>query len=181
MWRNHRNGWGWITIAMHWLSAVAIIGLFVLGWWMVDLGYYDAWYNLAPWWHRSLGMLVLGVTLARLVWRLVQPAPRVPGKRLERLAAHLGHIGLYGLMLTVMVSGYLISTAKGRGIDVFGWFEVPALISGLPDQASIAGAVHWYSAVALMSLAGLHALAALKHHFLGRHDVLMRMLVARSR
>lgn len=180
MWRNHRSGWGWITIAMHWISAVAIIGLFVLGWWMTDLGYYDAWYNLAPWWHRSLGMLVLGLTLVRLVWRLVQPAPRVPGKRLERLAAHLGHIGLYGLMLTVMVSGYLISTAKGRGIDVFGWFEVPALISGLPEQASIAGEVHWYSALALMILAGLHALAALKHHFLDRHDVLRRMLVARS-
>lgn len=181
MWRNHRTGWGWITITMHWLSAMAVIGLFVLGWWMTDLSYFHAWYNLGPWWHRSLGMLLLGLTLARLAWRLWQPAPRVPGNRLERLAAHLGHIALYGLLLTVMVSGYLISTARGRGIDVFGWFEVPALISGLPNQAALAGEVHWYSALALMILAGLHALAALKHHFIDRHDVLTRMLAPSRR
>ena len=176
MWRNTRSGWGLVSILLHWLSALVIVGLFVLGWWMTDLGYFDAWYNLAPWWHRSIGMLLLFATLLRLGWRLTQPTPVAQGSRLERLAAHIGHITLYVLLLLVMVSGYLISTARGRGVSVFDWFEVPALISHLPNQASIAGEVHWYSALALILLAAGHALAALKHHYLDRHDTLIRML-----
>ncbi|MCE9683097.1 cytochrome b [Halomonas alkalisoli] len=182
MWRDTRSGWGLISIFLHWLSALVVVGLFVLGWWMTGLGYFDAWYNLAPWWHRSIGMLLLFATLLRLIWRFMQPTPPSQGSRLERIAAHLGHTALYVLMLLVMVSGYLISTARGRGISVFDWFELPALISHLPNQASIAGEVHWYSALALMLLAAGHALAALKHHYLDRHDTLTRMLnPARSR
>ncbi|MGR4067862.1 cytochrome b [Halomonas sp. LR3S48] len=176
MWCNTRSGWGLVSIMLHWISAAAIVGLFILGWWMTDLGYYDPWYNRAPWWHRSIGMLLLFATLLRVLWRLFQPTPVSHGSRLERVAAHLGHIALYVLMLTVMISGYLISTARGRGISVFDWFEVPALLSHLPDQASIAGEIHWYSAVALLLLAAGHTLAALKHHFLDRHDTVTRML-----
>ncbi|MCE8013531.1 cytochrome b [Halomonas daqingensis] len=176
MWRNTRTGWGLVSIALHWLSALTIVGLFVLGWWMTGLGYFDPWYNLAPWWHRSLGMLLLFATLLRILWRLFQPTPQAQGNRFERIAAHLGHIALYVLMLTVMISGYLISTARGRGISVFDWFEVPALISRLPNQASIAGDIHWYSALALMLLAAGHTMAALKHHFIDRHDTVLRML-----
>ncbi len=176
MWRNTESGWGLVSILLHWVLAIAIVGLFALGWWMTGLGYYDSWYNLAPWWHRSIGMLVLFATLLRLVWRLVNPAPRALGHRLEWLAAHLGHIGLYVLMLVVLVSGYLISTADGHGIGVFDLFEVPALVSDLPNQATLAGEIHWYSALALVLLAAGHALAALKHHLVDRNDVLKRMI-----
>lgn len=176
MWKNTRRGWGLVSILLHWVTALAIIGLFVLGWWMTGLGYYDRWYNLGPWWHRSVGMLLLFAILLRLGWRATQPTPEAKGHRLERLAAHLGHIGLYALMLVVLISGYLISTAEGQGINVFDLFEVPALISGLPDQATLAGRVHWYSALALMLLSAGHALAALKHHWVDRNDVLMRMI-----
>ncbi|CEP35893.1 MULTISPECIES: cytochrome b [unclassified Halomonas] len=176
MWRNSRNGWGLVSILFHWLSALTIIGLFALGWWMTDLGYYDPWYNQGPWVHRSIGILLLFATFARLVWRFLQPTPHAEGNRLETIAAHVGHIALYVLVLVVMVSGYLISTADGRGISVFGWFEVPALLHDLPNQASLAGEVHWYSALVLMILAGGHALAAFKHHWLNRHKALVRML-----
>ncbi|TVP46809.1 MAG: cytochrome b [Halomonas sp.] len=176
MLRNSRNGWGLVTIFFHWLSALTIIGLFALGWWMTGLGYYDPWYNQAPWIHRSIGLLLLFATFARLIWRIAQPSPNVEGTRLERMGAHLGHIALYVLVLVVMVSGYLISTANGRGISVFGWFEVPALVHGLPNQASLAGDIHWYTALALMILAAGHALAALKHHWFNRDKTLVRML-----
>lgn len=176
MWRNTQRGWGVVSMMFHWLSALAIIGLFALGWWMTGLGYYDSWYNVGPWIHRSIGMLLLLATLLRLVWRFIQPTPKGEGSRWEKLAAHLGHILLYIVLLLVMFSGYLISTANGRGIKVFDWFEVPALVHGLPNQASVAGDIHWYSALALVLLATGHALAAFKHHWYDRHSTLIRMI-----
>ncbi|TCT19400.1 cytochrome b561-like protein [Thiobaca trueperi] len=75
-----------------------------------------------------------------------------------------------------MASGYLISTADGRSLDVFGLFSVPAILTGLPDQADLAGEVHLVLAIALVTLAAVHALAALKHHFIDRDATLLRML-----
>jgi len=79
-------------------------------------------------------------------------------------------------MLVVLCSGYLISTADGKGISVFDAFVVPALISDLPNQATVAGQVHWYGALALMLLAAGHSLAAFKHHWVDRNDVMLRMV-----
>ncbi|WP_136067263.1 cytochrome b [Modicisalibacter radicis] len=179
MWRNTRSGWGLVSILVHWLSALAILGLFALGWWMTGLGYYDDWYNRAPWIHKSLGMLVLGVSILRLLWRLVPATPSAHGHRLERLAAHLGHGLIYAVMLVIFISGYLISTADGQAISVFGWFGVPALVTGLPNQATVAGDIHWYAAWTLMVLVLGHTLAAFKHHFVDRQDTLVRMLSPR--
>lgn len=175
MWRNSPRGWGLTSIAIHWLSAVAVIALFALGWWMTDLDYYDAWYNLAPWWHRSVGMLLLGLSLVRVVWRLVQPTPRARGSRLEVLTAYVGHLLIYVVLFVVLVSGYLISTAEGRGISVFDLFTVPALVSDLPNQATVAGEIHWYAAWALLVLSLGHVLAAFKHQLVDRNDVMRRM------
>ena len=75
-----------------------------------------------------------------------------------------------------MFSGYLISTADGRGVSVFGLFEVPASLTGIPDQEDVAGVLHEWLAWGLIILAGLHALAAIKHHFIDRDATLSRML-----
>jgi cytochrome b561 len=80
------------------------------------------------------------------------------------------------LMLALMIAGYLISTADGRPIDVFNLFSVPATLHGLADQEDIAGEVHEILAWALVLLAGVHALAALKHHFINRDSTLLKML-----
>jgi cytochrome b561 len=88
----------------------------------------------------------------------------------------LGHSVLYLGLFLVMMSGYLISTADGRAISVFGLFDVPALITSIPNQADSAGLVHEYAAWALVIFAVVHALAALKHHFIDRDATLKRML-----
>ncbi|WP_088742476.1 cytochrome b [Cobetia sp. QF-1] len=176
MWRNSRRGWGWPVIVMHWLSALAIFGLFALGWWMTSLGYYDSWYKLGPWWHKSVGISLFALTVLRLVWRHLQITPQAHGTRNEQRAAFVGHVLLYVLLLVVMASGYLISTADGRGISVFGLFEMPALITGLKDQATLAGDVHWYASCGLVILSLGHAAAAFKHHLLDGQDTLRRMI-----
>lgn len=176
MLRNTHRGWGLVSIIFHWISAIVIVGLFALGWWMTGLGYYDAWYNQAPNLHRSVAILLALWIGLRLLWRSFQPRPEADGNRLEVRAARMGHALLYGVLIISLTSGYLMSTAKGAPISVFGWFEVPALLHGYPDQARLAGDVHWYSALLLMSLVSGHALAALKHHYLDRRDTLRRML-----
>ncbi len=75
-----------------------------------------------------------------------------------------------------MTSGYLISTADGRPLEVFGLFEIPALISGIDGQEDRAGEIHLALAYSLMGLTGLHAVAALKHHFIDKDRTLLRIL-----
>jgi cytochrome b561 len=176
MWRNTQDGYGLVSIVLHWLVALAVIGLFVLGLWMVDLGYYHAWYQRAPDIHKSVGVTLFAIMLLRVVWRYTNTIPEAIGTESQRKAAARVHRFMYALIYMLMLSGYLISTADGRSIRVFDQFAVPASISGLPNQADIAGKVHELLAFALIALAGLHTLAALKHHLVDRDRTLRRML-----
>lgn len=176
-WRNSTSHYGLVSILMHWLVALAVFGLFGLGYWMVGLDYYSGWYKTAPDLHKSIGLVLFAVMLLRVLWRWVSPAPAsLPNHgRMTRLASKLGHGFLYLGLFVLMISGYLISTADGRGIEVFGLFEVPASLTSIPDQEDVAGLVHEYLAWALVIFAGAHALAALKHHFIDRDRTLTRM------
>ncbi|MGP9832918.1 cytochrome b [Marinobacter sp. NSM] len=176
--RNTNTAYGLIAVSLHWLVALAVIGLFGLGWWMVELSYYDPWYRQGPHIHRSIGILLFIVVVARLLWRVVTPPPRpLPEhQRWEVIAAHGAHGLLYLLLFVAMISGYLITTADGSSISVFGWFEVPSVTGRIRGMEDTAGAVHYWSTWALVGLAGLHALAALKHHFIDRDATLRRML-----
>jgi cytochrome b561 len=178
VWRNTEDSYGLVAVVFHWLIAAAVVGLFALGLWMVDLTYYDPLYRLAPEIHKGVGVLVFVTLGLRFLWRLVNPQPRPePTLRgFERTASRAAHALLYLLLLATTISGYLISTADGRPVDVFGLFDVPAVLSGLPGQADVAGEIHLVLAIITVTLAGLHALAALKHHFIDHDRTLLRML-----
>ena len=181
--RNTRQRYGWMSISLHWLVAFTVIGLFALGLWMVDLGYYDAWYRKGPDLHRSIGLLLFAVMALRLLWRLLSPSPDTlpTHQRWEVLLAHLAHWALYALLFVAMVSGYLISSADGSAVSVFGWFSVPSVTGHRSGLEEIAGDIHEIAVWSIIVLASLHALAALKHHFLDRDDTLRRMLGLSSR
>lgn len=176
MWRNTESRYGLISIGLHWLVALVVVGMFSLGLWMDSLDYYDAWYRKAPEIHKSIGVLLFVVMLGRTVWRQVSPAPRPAGTALEQKMAHKVHVVLYVLLFILMLSGYLISTADGRAVDVFGWFSIPAIVSGLKNQEDVAGEVHEILAFTLIALVTLHTLAAMKHHFINRDATLKRIL-----
>ncbi len=175
---NTRHQYGLTSVLLHWLTAVLIFGLFGLGLWMTDLGYYDPWYRTGPDLHRSLGVLFTALLLFRMLWRRLSPPPSPqPGhKNWEVKLAGLVHIGLYGLMLLIPISGYLISTADGRAVDVFGLFEIPALITEIDNQEDIAGAIHLWLTWLLIGLTALHALGAIKHQLIDRDGTLLRMM-----
>ncbi|TRX72981.1 cytochrome b [Pseudomonas mangiferae] len=175
-WRNSPSRYGLVAILLHWGVALVFFGMFALGLWMVGQDYYSPWYRTAPELHKSIGLVLLVVMVGRLVWRFVSPPPpALVHSRPTRLAVKAGHALLYLGLFALLVSGYLISTADGRGIAVFGLFEVPATVTGLPHQEDVAGKIHLYLAWTLVVLSAIHALAALKHHFVDRDATLVRM------
>ena len=175
---NTPTSYGLISRALHWLSALVIFALFGLGLWMVELTYYDHWYRLAPYYHKSIGLLLMLAMLLRLGWRLFSPPPAHEPTltRWEILSAQAMHLLLYGVVFALGISGYLISTADGRSLELFNWLAIPATVTGIEQQEDIAGSVHALLAWTLISLAAVHALAALKHHFLNKDRTLLKML-----
>lgn len=176
--KNTTSRWGLPAILFHWVTAVTVIGLFILGWWMVDLGYYHEWYHEAPSIHKSVGILLFAWVAARLAWRLVNPVPHAAAgvKAWEETAAGIAHWTLYLLLFITMSSGYLVPTAAGDPVSIFGLFEVPALYTGIENQEDLMGDIHRVSAWAIVAIASLHAAGALKHHFIDKDSTLKRML-----
>lgn len=177
-WRNSSSRYGFISILLHWAVALTVYGMFALGLWMVTLGYYDDWYHQAPELHKGIGILLMMALVFRVVWRHFSPAPP-PLKsysRNTRLGAAVVHILLYLLLFSILISGYLISTADGKPINVFGLFEVPATLANAGAQADLAGTVHLWLAWGVVVISVLHGLAALKHHFIDKDATLSRML-----
>jgi len=174
---NSPERYGAVSLLLHWGVALTVFAMFAVGLWMVGLSYYHPWRQIVPDWHKSIGITLFVIMLLRVAWRFISPPPPSTPNHgwFIRTAAKLGHLVLYILLFAVMISGYLISTAEGDGIVVFGLFTVPALFT-ISGKAELAGVFHLYLAITLVVLAVLHALAALKHHFIDRDATLVRML-----
>ena len=182
MLKNSSQSYGLVSRTLHWLTAFVVIGLFCLGWWMVELTYYSDWYKTAPNIHRSIGILLALVVTARLFWRFknLQPESLSTHKSWEVKIAHFVHILLYAMLFSMFLTGYLISTAKGQSIEVFNWFSIPAIVTGddlgIKNLEDKVGEIHEILAYIMMALVTGHALAALKHHFIDKDSTLTRMI-----
>lgn len=178
MLRNSQATYGLVAYVLHWLMAILLFSVFALGIWMVDLSYYDAWYVRGPNLHRSLGVLFFALLVLRMIWRLSNPQPAFEKSLAawERFAAKAMQYVLYLLMFLIPISGYLITTAKGRPVSVFGLFELPATLQ-LETKVDLLGQWHEVMAWLIIVLVALHALAALKHHFFDKDDSLKKMLL----
>jgi len=176
--RNSPTRYGVISMSLHWLMAIAVYGMFGLGLWMVTLSYYDGWYHQAPELHKSIGFMLMLALVVRLLWRHISPVPPAlkSQTRFTRISAAAAHIAPYALLFAILISGYLISTADGKPISVFGLFDVPALLADAGPQADLAGSVHLWLAWGVVILSVLHGLAAMKHHFIDKDATLTRML-----
>ena len=175
---NTADAYGLVTRLLHWCVALLIIGLIVLGWWMVGLSYYDAWYNDSLEWHKGLGMVALVLGAVKVGWYAGNRKVDLSGelKDWERLAARSVHLLFLALMVVIPVTGYLISTSAGDGISMWGLFEVPALVPENERLRDVAIEIHYYAAYGAAALVCVHAGAALKHQRVDRDGTLRRML-----
>lgn len=174
---NLQSRYGLVSIALHWVIAVMTIALFFSGIWMVDLGYYDAWYNRAPWWHKNVGVVLLALILVRWLWRLVSPSPLAIEsiEHWQQKAAHTAHFLMNILMVVICMAGYFIVTAKGQGLPIFDWLTIPAINLNITNLEDLAGTVHFLLAYLLVFIVCVHVAAAFFHHFISKDDTLKRM------
>ena len=176
---NTKKRFGLISKALHWSMAILLTALFAVGLYMTELDYYDPLYHSLPWWHKSIGLLTIMLLLLRMVWKLINTTPEtlVTHKNWEVFLAKLIQRLFYFLILLIGISGYLISTAKGKGIEFFNFFEISAITPALEEgRADLIGEIHEILAITLIVLAVLHATAALKHHFIDKDETLKRMI-----
>ena len=164
---------GRLSVSLHWVIAVLFFGLVALGAWMTELGYLDRWATDALYAHRALGIALLVLACAKLATaRRVDPTGIKPW---EAVAARATHWTLFLLLLAVPISGYVISTSAGDAVPLVAGLSVPALFEVSDRLRGFCVAFHYWAAYGGAALAGLHAAAALKHHFIDRNDVLRRM------
>lgn len=178
MFRSTDTRYGVITRILHWIVALLIVGLIGIGWWMVDLSYYDRWYNRSLELHKSLGMAALAVASVKIAWVIYDGKPGFSNgiKPWERAAATATHHLFYMLMLLIPVTGYFISTSAGDGVSVFGLFKIPALMSVNERLRDLAVMLHFWLAYGTGALVIVHGLAALKHQVIDRDRTLRRMI-----
>lgn len=169
-----------LLIGVHWLTLALLIAVYAL----IELrGIYpkgSAAHDLMKTWHFTLGLTVLALVLVRLPLRLAWRAPPItpaPPAWQHRLATAM-HVALYVLLLVLPVLGWLTLSAKGKAIPFFA-LQLPSLIGADKALGNNLEQIHGFIGDIGFLLIGLHAGAALYHHYLVRDDTLRRMWPSR--
>lgn len=175
--KNSHQRYGVVAQMFHWTVVVLIVIQFVLANQAEDAGSELHKAKLLTM-HKSVGMTVFMLAIARLGWRLMNSVPdRVPNAIPWQVRlASLVHWLLYALILATPLVGWLMSSAKNYTVSWFGLFAFPNLVSPDEDRFQWFRTLHFALAYSIASIATLHIVAALKHHFLDKNDVLRRML-----
>ena len=178
--KNTLHSYGFLAKLLHWVVALFIIGLLIVGTLMTDLqgAFKYKVYDI----HKAFGIIVLALVFIRFFWMLLNPKPLLPEtmKPHEKLAAKLGHYSLYGLMFFIPFSGWIMSNSAGYGVSIFGVVNVPAIAAKSDALKDLAKEAHEISTSIIIILLGVHVAAALFHHFIKKDNVLKRMLPTHS-
>ncbi|MDH2916757.1 MAG: cytochrome b [Gallionella sp.] len=165
------------AMALHWLVALLVFAAFPLGVYMHDLPlsptklqYYS--------YHKWIGITILVLAVTRVVWRITHTPPPLPEAipRWEVVVSHITHLALYGLLLAIPLSGWLMSSAKGFQTVWFGLLPLPDLVGKDKALGDLLTTVHQGLNLMLFLLVGMHIAAVIKHKLIDRDQILERML-----
>ncbi len=185
--QNTATRYGSVAKTLHWLTALLILSNIALGLiaedWAHDITAQDstALAQVATLFsmHKTIGVTVFFVALARIAWALTQPKPGLPNgeRRGEAFLAALVHWALYGALVIVPLSGWVHHAAQTGFAPI--WWPFGQTLPYVPQSVAWSGAavaVHWLSTKILIAALVLHIAGALKHHLIDRDDTLRRML-----
>lgn len=176
---NTRERYGAVAIMLHWLMAVVLITLSVLGLYMVSLP--DVGFDMKKialiLYHKQLGIVALALALLRFAWRVGNALPRLaealPGWQM--VLARFVHLCFYALMVALPITGWIMSSATGIPVSLFGLFELPDLVSYNEHLFHTFIEIHKWLGYALVVLILIHAGAALRHHLIFKDETLKKM------
>ena len=175
--KNTESHYGSLSIKMHWIMVILLTATYAFIECRVFFEKGTETRDLFKMWHFMLGLSVLAMVMIRLYFRFTQVTPKItpPLSALQSFAAKSTHIALYTFMLAMPLAGWFMLSAFGKPIPFFG-LELPALMSvnkeiggTIHDLHELVGTIGYY-------VIGLHALAALAHHYIQKDDTLTRML-----
>jgi cytochrome b561 len=165
------------AISLHWLIALNIAIVFSIGVYMHELPLSPHKLQIYSY-HKWAGITVFLLVLFRLMWRYLHSPPPLPETMpiWEKEISEVVHYFLYFLMLAIPLSGWLMSSAAGFPVVLFGIIPLPDLISKDKELAGLFKQLHFFLNMSLFLLVFLHSVAALKHHFIAKDNVLIQML-----
>lgn len=175
---NTEHGFGWVSRALHWLMALAILFMLGLGTFIEDMKP-----SLANLWlfglHKTIGITLFGAIVLRLLWHRINPPPAtitdgIPGWQI--MASRLVHRALYVLLVVIPLTGWIASAATGIDVVIFNTITLPAIIPASEPVEKTFFALHGVLTKLLLLSLLLHIAGALQRHFLRRDETLRRMI-----
>lgn len=178
---NNRDGYGWLSLSLHWLMLVLLAAAYATMEFKGVFAKGSPGREAMAFWHYSLGMAVFGLVWLRLAVRLVGGTPEVapPMPAWQGRMAHIAQGLLYLLMAALPLLGWLALSAKGGPVPLFG-LELPLLL--LDENRALSKTfknLHEIGATVGYVVVGVHAAAALLHHYVLRDNTLRLMLPRR--
>lgn len=178
--KNTAQYFGLVSIILHWLMALLIIIMLALGFSIASLPAegVDLLKGQLIFIHKELGVLVLTLVAFRLIWRLFNTVPDLSSHipAWQKFTARSAHIGLYGFMFALPITGWCMSSAAGFSVSYFGLFNLPFIVTPNGFRAHLFLEIHKWLAYGLLATLVIHGGAALWHHFIDKDDTLKKML-----
>lgn len=160
------------SILLHWAMALIIISMIFLGLSMVRS--LAVWQVEAILLHKSFGVLAFGLVVIRLINRVLSTSPALPSylPKWQVFMAHATHIGLYGAMLLMPISGWLMQNADGRSVRLFDFVTLPQLINADINAYSVFREIHGFVALVFLAMIFMHIGAAFYHGLIKQDGVM---------
>lgn len=173
--------YGGVAQALHWLTAALVLAAFILGPGGSEQRVYSAAHDVDRPIHETIGLCVFLLVIVRLLWRRVAPPPPLPSMPVVlRTLAHAFHWALYLLLVVTPITAIAGAWLEGHPLTLLGGVELGPWIAPAHDTGDRIARIHKLLGDVVIWLAGVHAAAALLHHFVLRDGVLLAMLPSRG-
>jgi cytochrome b561 len=169
--------YGAVTQLFHWLTVVLVGTAYIVSPGGREERIYSTAFDFARQTHETIGILVFGLVLLRILWRLLEPTPVSPPMApWMKYSASAAHLGLYALLLAIPLTAIAGAWLEAHPLTLFGIGDVGPMLPQAHDLGASIAYVHTILGNVIIWLAGLHAAAALFHHFMLRDNILTSML-----
>jgi cytochrome b561 len=175
--RSSRLRYGVVTQLFHWLSVALVGTAYIVSPGGGETRVYSAAFDTARQTHETIGILLFGLVLMRILWRLYEPTPEPPPMApWMKRAADAAHFGLYALLLAIPLTAIAGAWLENHPLTIFGIGNVGPMLSPVPGLGQSIAYIHTILGNVIIWLAGFHAAAALFHHYFMRDNILTSML-----